>query len=79
MDGFNSNYNKETDYKEGVHLIKIRLGINKEIYVQDCFKEYKIVIVMLWTYDLSKSESEFIKPEYILKPNFKDEEELLII
>ena len=32
---------------------------------------------MLWTYDLSTSESEFIKPEYILKLNLKDEEELI--
>ena len=32
---------------------------------------------MLWTCDLSKNESEFIKPEYILKPNPKDKKELI--
>ena len=31
---------------------------------------------MLWTFDLNKIESEFIKPEYILKPNNEEEIEL---
>ena len=31
----------------------------------------------LWICDLSKNESEFIKPEYILKPNPEDEKELI--
>ena len=77
LDAFDGYYNKETDYKEGVHLIKNPVGINKELYVKDCLKGHKILIVMLWTCDLSKNESEFIKPEYILKPNPKDEEELI--
>ena len=41
LDDFDSYYNKETDYKEGVHLIKNPVGINKELYVQDCLKGQK--------------------------------------
>ena len=43
MDGFDSYYNKETDYKEGVHLIQNPVGINKELYVQECLKYIKFL------------------------------------
>ncbi len=45
LDVCDSYYNKETGYKESVHLIKNPVGINKELYVQECLKGHKIFIV----------------------------------
>ena len=69
LDAFDNFYNKETEFKEGIHGLKNPVGLNKELYVQDCLKGHKILIVMLWTCDLSENESMFVRPEYILKPN----------
>ena len=76
LDAFDGYYNMESEFKEGNQKFENPVGLNKELYEKDILQSQKILIVMLWTCDLSKTESEFIKPEYILKPNKEEEIEL---
>ena len=66
----------EFEFKKGNQNFENPIGLNKELYEKDVLQSQKILIVMLWTFDLNKTESEFIKPEYILKPNNEEEIEL---
>ena len=75
LDAFDGYYNMEQEFKEGKHEFENPVGLNKELYTEECLKGQKILIVMLWTCDLSENESEFIRPEYILIPNKEEEKE----
>ena len=45
-------------------------GVNLEIYSKNILKTQKILIVMLWSYELNKKEeSPYIDPKYINEPN----------
>ena len=48
-------------------------GVNLEIYSKNILKTQKILIVMLWSYELNKKEeSPYIDPKYINEPNTKN-------
>ena len=65
-----SFYYKEKFIKIGTKLVK------NSIYEKNILKGNKILIVMLWTNDMSSGESPFVNPNYIFNPNnFEEKDE----
>ena len=61
-----SNVEKNT-YDE---MIFVEKGENLEIYSQNILRTQKILIVMLWSFDLNKkNESPYVSPRYIVNPS----------
>ena len=60
------NAEKQTDDK----FPSVEIGENLEIYSKNILKTQKILMVMLWSFDLNKKgESEYVSPKYIYTPS----------
>ena len=57
-------------YKE-VDIIETDNIISYSLYDKNILKGQKILIVMLWTCDMSENESKYVKEEFILNPNLE--------
>ena len=69
MDKIKPEINDFSFYCEDINIKTGSLEIvKKSMYEPNILKGYKILIVMLWTNDMSSSESPFVNPEYIFKP-----------
>ena len=67
LDAFDDLYNEEHEVYDDKEGFKNPTGKNTELYVKNCLKTQKILIVMLWDHTLSKSEEDFVAKEYIFK------------
>ena len=64
------NKEKMTYDKTKMRSFNNEKGVNLEIYSKNILKTQKILIVMLWSYELNKKEeSPYIDPKYINEPN----------
>jgi len=64
------NSEKKIHDKIPMNMIFIEIGQNLEIYSKNILKTQKILMVMLWSFDLNKkNESPYILPKYINNPS----------
>jgi hypothetical protein len=64
--------NREMEtYNQQEHIsFNIEIGKDLEIYQKNILKSQKILMVMLWSYDLNKrGESPYVSPKYINEPS----------
>ena len=64
-------------YYKDFHIFDVEKKIKSintdSLYDKDILKSQKILIVMLWRYDMSENESEYIKEEFLLNPNLEQQ------